>query len=280
MELINTPFAPRAKELDPLEGVGWGQRAHLRLIVGPTYHSLELVTNITNPADIENIEVQLNGRPIMRASGQTFVNIQKHKKTYAEPGRYVIDFGESEYRTKVGVRQTDLVTLKGEIWFVYITLKSSPSQDAPAVPSIRARAHVLPAQSERYYLPRLFELTWNAPAAGRTPFDFAERSPFLNLKRAHFLDNSIDRVRVLRDNVEEYNATKHDNAYDLAACGQEQNAGWFSVDFTRYGFGADGVLNTAASQQLAFELDKTAPGAVPVIFEAVEQVKALPTATA
>ncbi|HDY7922097.1 TPA: hypothetical protein RQK49_002026 [Vibrio vulnificus] len=280
MEIISTPFAPRAKELDPMEGVGWGQRANLRLVTGPTYHSIELVTNITNPEDIERIEIQLNGRPIMSASGKTFVNIQKHKKTYNEQGRYVIDFGESEYRTKIGVRQTDLVTLQGEIWFIYVQLKQTPSEGAPAVPSIRARAHVLPAQSERFYLPRIIELTWNAPAAGRIPFDFAERSPFLNLKRAHFMDASVERVRVLRDNIEEYNANKLDNAYDLAACGQEQNAGWFSVDFTRYGFGADGMLNTAASQQLAFELEKSQAGAVPVVFEAVEQVKALPTATA
>ncbi|MGR5080912.1 major capsid protein P2, partial [Photobacterium swingsii] len=67
-------------------------------------------------------------------------------------------------RTKIGVRQTDLVTKQGEIWFVYITLKAKPAADAQGQPilppSIRARAHVLPAQSERYYMPRLKEITW------------------------------------------------------------------------------------------------------------------------
>ena len=277
MELISTPFAPRAKELDPVEGVGWGNRCSLRLVSGPTYHDIELVTNIIDPTDIERVEVTLNGSPIINVSGKTLVNIQKHKKTYAEDGRYVIPFGESEYRTKIGVRQSDLVTLQGEIWFIYITLKTTPSQSAPTTPSIRARAHVLAAQATRYYLPRLYELTWFASATGRTPFDFAERSQFLNLKRIHFLDDSVERVRVLRDDVEEYNVRKGDNAYDLAAAGQEQNTGWFSVDFTRYGFGADGVLNTAATKQLAFELDKSQTGSVPVVVEAIQQTAALPT---
>jgi hypothetical protein len=274
MELINTPFAPRAKELDPIEGVGWGNRCSLRLVAGPTYHDLELVTNITDPLDIERIEVTLNGKPIISASGTTFSKVLKHKKTFGEDGRYIIPFGESEFRTKMGVRQSDLVTLQGEIWFVYITLKAKDA-GTPA-PSMRMRAHVLPSQSTRYYMPRLYELTWFASATGRTPFDFAERSPALNLKRIHFLDASVERVRIIRDDIEEYNATKIDNAYDLAASEQEQNAGWFSVDFTRYGFGADGMLNTAATRQLAFELDKSAVGSVPVIIEAVEQVTALP----
>ncbi|PJC85700.1 hypothetical protein CSW98_14075 [Vibrio sp. HA2012] len=276
MELIQTPFAPRAKELDPIEGVGWGNRASLRLVSGPTYHDLELVTNITDPKDIERIEVSVNGKPIYSASGDTFMKIMKHRKTFTEAGRYVIPFGESELRTKIGVRQSDLVTLQGEIWFVHITLKAKDA-GTPA-PIMRARAHVLPAQSTRYYLPRLYELTWFASATGRTKFDFAERSPLINIKRLHFFDPSVERVRVERDNVEEYNVTKADNAYDLAVADQEQNADCFSLDFVRYGFGADGMLNTAASQQLTFELDKTAPGSVPLIVESVEQVTALPNA--
>ncbi|KLU99766.1 membrane protein [Photobacterium aquae] len=275
MELIQTPFAPRPKELDPVEGVGWGQRASLRLVAGPTYHSIELVTDITDPSDIERVEVSLNGSAKFNVSGETLVKLQAHRKNYAQPGRYVISFGDATLRTKIGVRQTDLVTLGGEIWFVYITLKSKPS--GTAMPTIRARAHVLPSQATRYYMPRLYELTWFASATGRTPFDFAERSPALNLKRIHFLDDSIGRVRVLRDNYEELNVTKTDNAFDLAQSKKEQNDGWFSLDFIRYGFGADGMLNTAARSQLAFELDKESVGSVPVIVEAVEQVTALPT---
>lgn len=274
MELLATPFAPRPKELDPVEGVGWGNRASLRLISGPTYHSIELVTDITDPKDIERVEVSLNGSPKVNVTGETLVKLQAHRKNYAQPGRYVISFGDPTLRTKVGVRQTDLVTLQGEIWFVYITLKSKPA--GTATPSIRARAHVLPAQATRYYMPRIYELTWFASATGRTPFDFAERSPALNLKRIHFLDDSVERVRVLRDTYEELNVTKADNAFDLAQSKKEQNQGWFSLDFIRYGFGADGMLNTAAHSQLAFELDKSQVGSVPVIVEAVEQVKPLP----
>lgn len=274
MELLSTNFAPRPKELDPIEGVGWGNRASLRLVSGPTYHSIELVTDIIDPKDIERVEVSLNGSAKYSVTGETLIALQAHRKNYAQDGRYTISFGDATLRTKIGVRQTDLVTLAGEIWFVHITLKNKDT--LVKAPSMRARAHVLPAQSERYYMPRLYELTWFASASGRTPFDFSERSAALNLKRIHFKDNSIQRVRLIRDNLEEMNITKADNAFDLAQSKKEQTPGWFSLDFIRYGFGADGMLNTAARSQLAFELDKSEVGSIPVIVEAVEQVKALP----
>ncbi len=103
-------------------------------------------------------------------------------------------------------------------------------------------------------------------------FDFAERSPLLSLKRIHFKDASIDRVRVLRDSVEEINVNKADNAFDLAIVGLEQNNGWFSLDFVRTGFGVEGRLPTNAMKQLQFELDKSQTGSVPVLIEAIEQV--------
>ncbi|BCL69691.1 membrane protein [Vibrio nigripulchritudo] len=280
MEILTTQFAPRPKELDPIEGVGWGNRASLRMVAGPTYHSIELITNITNPADIERVEVALNGSAKYSISGESLVKLQAHRKNFAESGRYIISFGDPTLRTKVGVRQTDLVTLPGEVWFVYIQLKQKAADangNLPVAPVMRARAHVLPSQSIRYYMPRLYEMTWFASASGRTPFDFAERSPEYWLKRIHFLSDTIDRVRVLRDNLEELNVTKEDNAFDLAQAKKEQNAGWFSLDFIRYGFGSDGMLNTAAQSQLAFELDKSAIGSVPVVVESVQQVTPLPT---
>ncbi|MGF1836463.1 major capsid protein P2 [Photobacterium sanguinicancri] len=273
MELVSSKFAPKAKELDPVEGVGWGNRCSLRLPAGPTYHSIELVTDITDPKDIERIEVVFNGSPIYNISAETLIKVNKHRKSYAVDGRYVIPFGDDSLRTKIGVRQSDLVTLPNEIWFIYISLKSKSA----TTPSIRARAHVLPAQSDRYYLPRMYELSWFAAAAGRTPFDFAEKSPFIFLKRVHFKDDSVQRVRLLRDDLEEINVRKEDNAFDLASSGQEQNPKWFSLDFCRTGFGADGMLPTSATRQLQFELDKTETGSVPVIIESIEQVKLLPS---
>ncbi|WP_120511979.1 major capsid protein P2 [Photobacterium salinisoli] len=280
--LMNTIFAPRPKELDPVEGVNWGNRCSLRIVSGPTYHDIELVTNITNPADIERVEVTLNGSPIISCSGEALEMMQLHRKNYVQDGRYVISFGDATLRTKAGVRMSDLVTLPGEIWFVYIQLKETPSASAPTIPTIRARAHVLPAQSERFYMPRIKQLTWHAAAAGRTPFDYPERSPFINIRRIHMSDptDSIDRVRVIRDNVEELNVRRADNDFDLLVAKKDPIPGWLSLNFIRYGFGAEGVLNTAARSQLQFELDKSAPGSIPVLIEFVEQVKPFPSQVA
>ncbi|ELH7812894.1 major capsid protein P2 [Vibrio harveyi] len=270
MELLNTPFNPRPLDLDPVEGVNWGNQASLRLVSGPTYQSIELVTDITNPADIERVRITLNGKEVYNLTGQDLVDIQEHRKQFTQAGRYVIPFADLTLRTKGGVRTGELVTLQGEIWFVYIQL--APKSGGTAAPSIRARSHTTQAQSQRIYLPRIYSLSWFASATGRTPFDFAERSPLLSLKRIHFKDASIDRVRVLRDSVEEINVNKADNAFDLAIVGLEQNNDWFSLDFVRTGFGVEGRLPTNAMKQLQFELDKSQTGSVPVLIEAIEQV--------
>ncbi|HAS4583846.1 TPA: hypothetical protein I6861_003539, partial [Vibrio cholerae] len=62
MELLETLFNPRPKELDPVEGVAWGNQATLRLVSGPTYQNIELVTNITDPSDIERVRITHNGK--------------------------------------------------------------------------------------------------------------------------------------------------------------------------------------------------------------------------
>ncbi|MFA0084440.1 hypothetical protein BCU70_11775 [Vibrio sp. 10N.286.49.C2] len=270
MELLTTPFNPRPRDLDPVEGVNWGNQATLRLVSGPTYQSIELVTDIADPADIERVRITLNGKEVYNLTGQDLVDLQEHRKQYQSSGRYVIPFADLKLRTKAGVRTGELVTLNGEIWFVYIQL--APKAGGVNPPSIRARAHSTAAQSTRIYLPRIYSLTWFASATGRTPFDFSERSPALSLKRIHFKDSSIDRVRVLRDDVEEMNVNKVDNAFDLALSELEQNEDWFSLDFVRTGFGVEGRLPTNAYKQLQFEIEKSAAGSIPVLIEAIEQV--------
>ncbi len=240
-----------------------GQSGHFASGVGPTYQNLELVTDISDPADIERVRITYNGKEIISLSGQDMVDLQEHRSNYVSAGRYVIPFSDMTMRTKLGVRQGELVTLPGEIWFVYIQLVSKSA----AAPSIRARAHITEAQTQRVFMPRLYSLTWFASAAGRTPFDWSERSPYLSIKRIHFKDSSIIRARVLRDDREEMNVSKEDNAFDLSYAGLEQNDGWFSLDFVRTGFGSESKLKTQAVRALQFELEKSASGSVPLIIE-------------
>ncbi|AEX21981.1 major capsid protein P2 [Vibrio sp. EJY3] len=275
MEALKQPFNPRPRELDPVEGVNWGNQATLRLVSGPTYQNIELVTDIADPKDIERITVKVNGREIVNVTAQDLIDLQEHKKEYVQKGRYVLNFSDMSMRTKLGIRTGELVTLQGEIWFMYIQLKAKAA--GTTAPMIRARAHTTAAQAQRVYMPRIYSQTWFAASSGRTPFDFAERSATLSLKRIHLKDETIERVRVLRDEREELNVNKADNAFDLASAGREQNQGFFSVDFTRCGFGSEARLPTAAMKQLSFEVEKTAAGSIPVLIEAIEQVS-VPTA--
>ncbi|MBD6959461.1 hypothetical protein G4167_21300, partial [Vibrio parahaemolyticus] len=124
MEALKQPFNPRPRELDPVEGVNWGNQATLRLVSGPTYQNIELVTDILDAADIERITVKVNGREIVNVTGQDLIDLQEHKKEYVQAGRYVLNFSDMSMRTKLGIRTGELVTLQGEIWFMYIQLKT------------------------------------------------------------------------------------------------------------------------------------------------------------
>ncbi|HHF3039923.1 TPA: major capsid protein P2, partial [Vibrio diabolicus] len=124
MEALKQPFNPRPRELDPVEGVNWGNQATLRLVSGPTYQNIELVTDILDAADIERITVKVNGREIVNVTGQDLIDLQEHKKEYVQAGRYVLNFSDLSMRTKLGIRTGELVTLQGEIWFMYIQLKA------------------------------------------------------------------------------------------------------------------------------------------------------------
>ncbi|BDU42891.1 major capsid protein P2 [Vibrio nigripulchritudo] len=275
MQSLQMRYNPRSRNLDPVEGVNWGNQATLRLVSGPTYQQIELVTDITNASDIERVMLKQGSKEVVNVTGQDLIDIQEHRKQFTEAGRFVLSFADETMRTKAGVRAGELVTLPGEIWFVYIQLKNKASTVAP--PKIRARALTTESQPVRYYLPRIYSLTWNAAATGITPHDFAERSPYLTIKRIHFRDDSIESVGVKRDSVVETIVSKQDNAFDLAKAGLEQNTGWFSLDFVANGFGMESRLQTAAKSQLAFEIDKTKTGAIPVLVEALEQVTPLPS---
>ena len=64
--------------------MNWGNQASLRLVSGPTYQSIELVTDITNPADIERVRITLNGKEVYNLTGQDLVDIQEHRKQFTQ----------------------------------------------------------------------------------------------------------------------------------------------------------------------------------------------------
>ncbi|MFG6212873.1 major capsid protein P2, partial [Vibrio parahaemolyticus] len=75
-------------------------------------------------------------REIVNVTGQDLIDLQEHKKEYVQAGRYVLNFSDMTMRTKLGIRTGELVTLQGEIWFMYIQLKA---KTGTAAPMIRAR---------------------------------------------------------------------------------------------------------------------------------------------
>lgn len=264
-------FNPLPRELDPFTGVGWGQKAYLSLIVGPTYQSIELKSNAIKA--IRKISITRNGEEFIAATPAQLIAIEQEQKIYHEDNRLVIPFADFHMRTKAGVRETELVTLPGEVIYLYIEF--GDPLDGINAPTLAARAYTTVAQPARYFNPRLTSETWDHVNAGQITHSYKQRSANRFIRRM-FLSceaNDITRVEIYRDDKIQFQANAEDNASDLAKLGKECPDGFFVIDFMQFGYGADGKFPTLANQSLDFKITKSTPGPITVLQQISEVVQ-------
>ncbi|MBY6095130.1 major capsid protein P2 [Ferrimonas balearica] len=246
----------------------------IELQVGPTYQSIEIITN-NIPKTKVKFRLELNGEPIVVVSGSDLVMRQNYKGNHVEDGRYIIDFACPNYRTKNGIRSGELVTLDTDILTLYIELA-----DVVDGWSIRGRAWITAAQPARYFVPKIFSLNYDAMASGDNDYIWPNRSQTRFIRRLHFKASNIEKLTMYRDDTKRHEVRAADNNFDLTLHGLAPQSGYFHFDPGQLGFGLDGLLPTAAAKELKFVLNKAAPGTVPVLVEMLEQVAQIPTAAA
>ncbi|QYK03132.1 major capsid protein P2 [Shewanella psychrotolerans] len=271
-QLMNR-YAPLSRDTLSPVGMGWGQKGHLQIQAGMTIQSIELITDITDASKVKRVSLELNGEEIVALTGAEIVMIQAFKKTFAEAGRYIIDFADKKYRTKNGIRSGELVTLPTDEVNLFVELVDDV--DGPSF-SIRGRTWVTPAQPQRYFVPRIYGSTYDAAMSGDNDLIWKNGNMNRFIRRVHFKAADINRVQIWRDDTKRHDLRAVDNNYDLKANDLAPQAGYFHFDPTQLGLGLDGLFPTFANTQLKFVLTKAASGAVPMLVEMLEQVRPLP----
>lgn len=278
LAMIRGRYNPKPHELNPMNAVGYGQKANLRLVTGPTYQNIEIKHNV-DVSDILKVSMTLAGKEFVSLTGPDLLELAKQRKLYTQAGRLVIPFANPQMRTRQGVRAGELVTLENDHIMIYVELKTAATAaDNSVVPEITLRAATTAAQPERYFLPRLFTQDWTANQGGETPHDWQDRDPRRSLRRLILQAADIKKVEIKRDDLVEFEATAEDNAFDLQSNDRSPLTNSYVLDFLMYGFGEDGRFPTFARKSLDFRIDKQASGNIRLIVDLIEQVKDLPSA--
>lgn len=268
-------FKPMPMELEPFVTAAKNARNRCHITTGATFQAIEVISNITDVALIQKIELELNGRTIVNLTGaEVKTLIEGYTKRTRAAGRFVIPFWSAEARTIDGMRSGELVTLPSDNMVLIVQLGDT----AAVVPELRARALVTPSQDARYILPIMDSVNINAPGSGENIYQWQERSAALNIRRLHFAAADITRIQVFRDDLKVFDATAADNAADLSEGGDNAPVGgYFHFDPAHAHYVLQGLFPTIAQRKLEFRYWKSAGGEVRVVREMLEQVAQLPS---
>ena len=253
-------------------GSGYSEEWSIKLQAGMTYHTVELETNLKEIPTIKKVTLDIGGTPVCYATN-VMMNLiddlyQKHKAT----GRFIFDFSKYEYRSPAGIYQTQLVTGIRDDVTLLIEFGEKGATD-PEIPTLKAKAWVTDNDNAgRVFVPSRYELTQYSAAAGEHTWIFPNGSPHRHIQRIIFDESqvAISKIKVKRGTRTIHTVTRSDLDYMLQRhAGVALQAGYCVLDFTLFGFGSHGAMNTAG---LSFELDVDGSGAIKTYVEGYEQV--------
>jgi len=273
-------YQPTPIQLNRAEGVGYDGRATIKLQPGITYSNIALFTNLVKRATIKKVAVDLNGSEIAYASGEELDRIDQFLMKHRRAGVFVLDFARLEYRTMLGIRQKELITLPTDDVTVIIEFGAKAAED-PTVPTLKGMAMVTNVQSDRYYIPSMYRLTQNIAAAGEHELIFPNAAPNRWLQRLMFKENNatISKIEIYRGSVRIYEATREQVEFFFQRHGERSPlSDYFVLDTGLTGFGSDGAINSGKPGELKFKLHVDGPGAMEILVEGYDQIKQLPQA--
>lgn len=263
---------PTMLQLPSPTGSGYEEEWTIKMQAGMTYHSIELETNLKEVPTIKKVTLDIGGTPVCYASN-VMMNLmedlyQKHKET----GRFIFDFSKFEYRSPAGIYQTQLVTSINDDVTLKIEFDTKGATD-PTIPTLKAKAWVTDNDNAgRMFVPSRYELTQYSAAAGEHVWDFPNGSAHRHIQRVIFDESqvAISKIKVKRGTRTIHTVTRKDIDFMLPRyAGIAIQAGYLLLDFTVFGFGSHGALNTAG---LGFELEVDGAGAIKTYVEGFEQV--------
>lgn len=252
-------------------GSGYNEDWTIKLQSGMTYHSIELETNLLEVKTIKKVTVDIGGTPVAYASNEILDLLDKLYKKHQKTGRFVLDFSKFEYRSLAGILQTQLVTYLRDDVTLTVEFGSKGSTD-PAIPTLKAKAWVTSNDSAgRLFIPMRYELTQYCSAAGDHDWVFPNGSATKYLQRIIFKEDNlnISEIKVKRGRNTIHEVKRSDLDYMLQRHADVAlQAGYCVLDFTLFGFGTHGSINT---KNLSFELVTDGEGSIKTYVEGYEQ---------
>lgn len=244
----------------------------IKLQPGMTYHSIELETNLKHVETIKRVTLDIGGTPVCYASNVMMNIIDDMLQKFKQTGRFIFDFSKHEYSSPAGIYQTQLVTTINDDVTLIIEFDKKGEND-PITPTLKAKAWVTDNDNAgRMFVPSRYELQQTSPAAGEHKWVFPNGSAYRHVQRIIFKEDdvNISKIKVKRGTRTIHTVTRVDLDYINQRYGKTALVdGYCLLDFTLFGFGVHGAMNTAG---LSFEFEVDGVGAIKTYVEGYEQV--------
>lgn len=257
------------KPLDSFTGGGYSNTFKQQLDVGMTIDEIVLNTTNINDDQVEEIELVLNGDPIVSVPGSHFKDLHTHLGNATETNKFRIPFKDLSIKTDAGQTLTSLVTISTDnlVLKIKIAAATQAQVTAGSVPAINGYMY-LSASKSRLFIPRIKKEYIAIGMTGENNVKTIPTGPAI--RRMFFEDGGrIDSLRMKRNNLELIDVTAEDNNADLKYFGLNTITNKFIFAPIQTGFGMLDMLQTA-NAKLELLPNVSAAGDMAVIMHTLE----------
>ena len=258
-------------KLNSFTGTGYGEKATLTLPIGPVYDEIFLETNLS-AAQLRRVTITLNADEIIVLDGELIDKLEAYKGLTKTVGFFTIPLADISAKTKNGVSYTGLVTEAGDNITLEVEIANTTPEGAPAI-KLQAWATVSARQAVRVLVPQIKKHTMQASSTENEFLDLTS-SPFIHVRRMHFLSDEIHALQIYRDFVKVYDSSRTLENMRAKRNKRFWQAGCYHFDPIMRGFYLDELFPTAHGSELKFTVKtNTAVGSIPIIVESVQVVR-------
>lgn len=255
------------------EGVAAGQTATFKLPIGRRYHELQLAYSGATLAQLDNIRLFANGKPIHRYTGPDRDEMNQFDRRAAAAGILTIPLDRYGLKTRAGEEESGIHTGVAlddgtVINSLYLEVDINGAAVNPALSMNATQSESIPGARNMI----MHVMRQTRDAAGSGEFDIADlpygkvTSQYLNRVFFKPSANDISEIKVERDTRTLFQRSKALNELKQTDGVRTPQAGWHSLDRTEQGYGGDPMQLIGASD-FRYILTMTGAAAVTVYSE-------------
>lgn len=266
------------RDIKSFDGIGWGQKASVRLAGGPMYHELTLITNAV-ASDILWVTLTVNGDVKFQVAGSDLVLLERYKKLWEETGRFLLPLSDISNNSLESQVISGLNTVPSDNILLEVQFGSGSGSL-----TLSASAEVSNASADApvaLYVPRTRKVNLKAGGSGIIVLDnvHMRADGMEHLRRVHFDGTNgasadyIDKLEIRRDKQIVFEQTTAEMRYKLKRLGRAPQAGYFHFDPIRSGFALAEMFSTGHVSELEFRITlNTSMSTIPALIESLEKV--------